>query len=160
MSDYSVNTLDQINTPAGYNLPDISTDAGNSYPADFAALMPGFVVPTVNSNSDGIGQVRGDWSTPQAYSWHSSDLLTTNPEIGGIAGTIDSIPFAMGQVESNTVENFEMLGEMATFQTPQVYNWGDVGYQNFSGVLGASVASGSYQELPFEVWSQNVIEGV
>jgi hypothetical protein len=160
MSDYSVSTLDQVNMPAGFNLPDISTDAGNSYPSDFADLMPGFVVPTINSNSDGVGQQRGFWHTPEAYSWHSSDLLTTNPEIDGQPGTNFNTPFALGQVESNTVENFEMLGSMAVFQTPQVYNWGDVGYQNFAGVLGASVASGSYQELPFEVWSQNIIEGV
>ena len=157
---YAVNTLDAVNVPAGYVLPDISGDAGNMYPADFAGLMPGYVMPTIQSGSDGIAQVRGDWSTPEAYAWHSSANLTTNPEVGGIAGTIDSIPFAMGAVESSTVENFEMLGNQAVFQFPSVSNWGDVGYSNGSGVLGASVASGYYAELPFEVWSQNIIEAV
>lgn len=157
---YNGNTLDAVNLPAGYVLPDIPSDAGNSYPADFADLMPGYVRPTIQSNGDGLASPRGTWTTPQAYAWHSSDLLTTDPEIGGIPGGIETIPFALGQVESNTVENFEMLGNQAVFQYPDVNHYGDVGYSNFGGVLGASVASSSFQELPFEVWSQNILEGI
>ena len=111
-------------------------------------------------NSDGLAQAKGTWTTPQAYAWHSSDLLTTDPEVGGIAGTVENIPFAMGQVESNTVENFEMLGQQAVFQSPDVNHWGDVGYLNQSGILAASVASSYYDELPFEDWATSIVYGV
>jgi hypothetical protein len=69
-------------------------------------------------------------------------------------------PFSFGGVESSTVENFEMLGNQAVFQTPDVNNWGDVGYLNFGGVLGASVASGYYAEPSYEDLSSSIIYGV
>jgi hypothetical protein len=160
MNNYSDQVTDQTNVPAGSNFPDVSTDAGNTYPIEYYDLLPSLVVPTMQSNGDGMGSPLGDWSTPQAYSWHSSDMLTTNPEIGGSAGHILTTSFAMGQVESNTVENFEMLGSQAVFQAPNVMNWGDVGYNNASGILAASVASSYYDEQPFEDWASSIIGGV
>lgn len=160
MNDYEYSCNDVINVPAGYNLPDIPTDAGNAYPPDFYELMPQSAGITLQHIGSGVASPKGDWSTPQAYSWHSSDLLTTNPEIGGLPGTVGNIPYAMGAVESNTVENFEMLGNQAVFQFPSVSNWGDVGYLNASGVLAASVASSYYDELPFEDWASSIVVGV
>jgi len=160
VNGYEYPTLDVTCLEPGYFQPDISGDAGNTYPPDFLDLMPGFVVPTVNVNNNGLKGPRGDWTTPQAYSWHSSDLLTTNPEIDGKAGRSEGVAFAFGGVESSTVENFEMLGNQAVFQTPDVMNWGDVGYANTSGILAASVASQTFNQVPFETWSASVIAGI
>jgi len=158
-TNYETPTQDVLYIEPGFGQPDISGDAGNSYPPDFLDLMPGFVVPTVNVNNNGLKGPRGDWTTPQAYSWHSGDLLTTNPEIDGKAGRSEGVAFAFGGVESSTVENFEMLGNQAVFQAPNVMNWGDVGYANTSGVLAASVASQTFNQVPYETWSASVLAG-
>lgn len=146
-------------TTAAYNevFPDISS-AGNAYPNDFAALMPGFVVSQLNVNVN--PSIQGTWTPSEAYAWGSADALTTNPEIGGEAAPAMGVPFAFGGVESSTVENFEMLGNQAVFQTPDVLNYGDVGYNNFAGQLGATIASGNYGELSYEDVSASLIYGV
>jgi hypothetical protein len=146
-------------TTAAYNevYPDPSS-AGNAYPDDFAALMPGFVVSQLNVNVN--PDVQGTWSQVEAYSWGSADALTTNPEIGGEPAPMQGVPYAFGGVESSTVENFEMLGNQAVFQTPDVLNYGDVGYNNFAGQLGATIASGNYGELSYEDVTASLIYGV
>jgi hypothetical protein len=146
-------------TTAAYNeiYPDPSS-AGNAYPDDFAALMPGFVVSQLNVNVN--PSVQGTWSQVEAYAWGSADALTTNPEIGGEPAPMQGVPFAFGGVESSTVENFEMLGNQAVFQTPDVLNYGDVGYNNFAGQLGATIASGNYGELSYEDVSASIVYGV
>lgn len=158
-TNYETATLDVYYIESDSNMPDPSGTAGNAYPPDFYNTMPGFVVPTIQHNSDGLKGPRGDWSTPQAYSWHSSIELTTDPEIGGAPGRQQGAPFAFGGVESSTVENFEMLGNQAIFQAPSVMNWGDVGFSDTAGVLGASLASQSFTALPFESWSASVVAG-
>ena len=137
--------------------PDISS-VGNAYPSDFQDLMPGYVVSQLNVNVN--PSVHGTWTPSEAYSWGSADALTTNPEIGGEAAPMLGVPFAFGGVESSTVENFEMLGNQAVFQTPDVMNWGDVGYNNFAGQLGATIASGNYGELSYEDITSSLIYGV
>lgn len=138
-------------------MPDISS-VGFGYPGDFQDLMPGYTISAVNVNVNPF--VAGTWSTPEAYSWGRSDDLTTNPEIGGEAAPMFGAPFSFGGVESSTVENFEMLGNQAIFQTPDVQNWGDVGYLNFSGVLGSAVSSGNFGEQSYEDISSSIIYGL
>jgi hypothetical protein len=138
-------------------MPDISS-VGFGYPGDFQALMPGYALSAVNVSVDPF--IEGTWTTPEAYAWHSADNLTTNPQIGGEAAPMLGVPFSFGAVESSTVENFEMLGNQAVFQTPDVMNWGDVGYLNFGGVLGSSVASGYFDEASYQDLSASIIYGV
>jgi len=144
---------------APYNemMPDISS-AGFAYPSDFQDLMPGYTVSALNVSVNPF--IGGTWTPVEAYSWGSADALTTNPEIGGEAAPMLGVPFSFGGVESSTVENFEMLGNQAVFQTPDVQNWGDVGYLNFAGVLGSAVASGQFGELSNEDVSQSIVYGV
>ena len=146
-------------TTAAFNevTPDISS-VGYGYPNDFQQLLPGYALSTVSVNVNPF--IHGSWSTPEAYAWHSADNLTTNPEIGGEAAPVLGTPFAFGGVESSTVENFEMLGNQAVFQTPDVQNWGDVGFGDFAGQLGATVASGRYGEVSYEDLSQSLVYGV
>jgi len=148
-----------VDTTAAANevYPDIST-VGFGYPGDFQALMPGFVVSALNVNVN--PSIQGDWHTPEAYAWGSSDVLTTDPEIDGEAAPMQGVPFSFGGVESSTVENFEMLGNQAVFQTPDVNNWGDVGFLNYGGQLGATIASGAYGEQSYEDISSSIIYGL
>ena len=138
-------------------IPDPSS-SGYTYPADFQSMMPGYAVPTISINVNQFD--KGSWSTPEAYSWHYASNLTTNPQIDGEAAPVLGAPFAFGGVESNTVENFEMLGNQAAFQTPDVQNWGDVGFANFGGILGSAVASSQFGEVSYEDLTQSIVYGV
>ena len=157
MVNYYETATQDTDAAANEVYPDISS-AGFAYPGDFQALLPGFVVSALNVNVN--PDLEGTWTTPEAYSWGRSDDLTTNPEIGGEAAPMFGAPFSFGGVESSTVENFEMLGNQAVFQTPDVMNWGDVGYLNFGGVLGASFASGAYSEPSYEDLSASLVYGL
>ena len=152
--DYTHNSLDLSVTIDGSLFPDISTVGMEGYPAEFAMMMPGYtgkghnvagqIVDGVPGASDYFA---GDWSAPEAYAWHRADNLTTNPQIGGLPGDGYGTPFAFGPVESNTVENFEMLGNQAVFQTPDVTSYGEVGFMDFGGRLASAVSSQTY-DLP------------
>jgi hypothetical protein len=104
---------------------------------------------------------RGGWETPQAYAWGSSSDLTTDPEMGGFAGLADGNPFAFGGVESNTVENFELNGNQAAFNSPALAtrNYGDVGYSDFAGVLGSALAADQYEYPSFYATAASIVEG-
>ena len=117
MVNYYETATQDTDAAANEVYPDISS-AGFAYPGDFQALLPGFVVSALNVNVN--PDLEGTWTTPEAYSWGRSDDLTTNPEIGGEAAPMFGAPFSFGGVESSTVENFEMLGNQAVFQTPDV----------------------------------------
>lgn len=138
-------------------IPDPSS-VGFNYPGDFANAMPGYTGIAVNVSVDPF--VHGTWVTPNAYTWGSIDNLTTNPEVDGEAAPLLGVPFSFGAVESSTVENFEMLGNQAVFQAPDVMNWGDVGYANFGGVLGASVASAAYDQPSYQDLAASIVYGV
>ena len=135
---YAADVDDSTFAESGQIQPSPSS-VGFAYPADFQALHPGYALPAVNVQPDGQP---GAWTTPEAYAWGSEDALTTNPQIYGQAGVRLGNGFAFGCVESNTVENFELNGWQAQFN-PLRYgttNWGDVGFSDFSGILGGAIA--------------------
>jgi hypothetical protein len=146
-------------------MPDPSSVGLAGYPADFAALMPGYTGSGANIAGACVPQAEygygsGGWSTPEAYAWHSADNLTTNPQVGGFAGDVIGVPFAFGPVESGSVENFEMLGNQAVFQTPDVNNYGDVGFMDFGGRLASAVASDTFDIASFYDVTPDILRAV
>jgi hypothetical protein len=155
-SDYEKATPDLLEFSPESVIPDISTVGMFGYPADFACEMPGYTGTGANigGSIDGVPGASasydaGSWSTPEAYAWGRSEALTTDPQIGGLPGDKYGIPFALGAVESNTVENFEMLGNQAVFQNPDVNNYGDVGFMDFGGRLASAVGSDTFDLANF-----------
>jgi hypothetical protein len=150
-NDYEKSSPDLLEYSPAEVYPDFSTVGMVGYPTDFATLMPGYTGSGANIAGQCVNGVpgasaydAGSWFTPEAYAWHRADNLTTNPEVGGLPGDKYGIPFAFGPVESNTVENFEMLGAQAVFQPVDVNAYGDVGFMDFGGRLASAVTSDSY----------------
>lgn len=162
---YQVEETDVDNALLGSNFPSPSSVGMVGYPADFAAAMPGYT--GVGANIAGIASgvpdtgvhVAGEWSTPQAYAWHYGSNLTTDPEVGGDAGDALGVPFAFGPVDTSTVEDFELRGQQAAFQVPNVMSFGDVGFNDLSGRLGAAVASYTYDQPSWEDMAASVVRG-
>lgn len=135
------------------------SSVGFAYPDDFQSMMPGYALSAVNVNSDGQP---GAWTAPEAYAWGSEDNLTTNPQIGGMPGVRLGNQFAFGCVESNTVENFELNGWQGQFN-PLRYgttNWGDVGFNDFSGILGGAVAQDVYEYPAQDEIAARLVRGI
>lgn len=161
-SDYCYPTHDSSAQPFEV-IPDPSTVGMYHYPNDFAAAMPGYTGSGANFAGEREGvpgagiYSPGGWATPEAYSWGRADALTTNPQVGGLPGDVQGVPFAFGPVETSTVENFELLGTQAVFQTPDVSNYGDVGFLDFGGRLASAVASDTFDIASFYVSAPDII---
>jgi hypothetical protein len=155
---YASDVDDSTYVELGQVQPSPST-VGNGYPSDFQGMMPGYALSAVNVSPDGDP---GGWTAPEAYAWGSEDALTTNPQVYGTAGARLGNSFAFGCVESNTVENFELNGWQSQFN-PLRYgttNWGDVGFNDFSGILGGAIAADTY-DYPAEYdMMASVVSGI
>jgi len=162
---YEVEETDLDFVPVGSNFPSPSSVGMYGYPSDFSTAMPGYT--GVGANIAGIASgvpdagvhVAGEWSTPQAYSWHYGSNLTTDPEVLGLPGDALGVPFAFGPVETSSVEDFELRGQQAAFENPDVMAFGDVGFSDLAGRLGAAVASYSYDQPSWEDMAASVVQG-
>lgn len=155
---YATDVDDSTFAESGQIQPSPST-VGFAYPADFQAMMPGYALSAVNVQPDGQP---GGWSAPEAYAWGSENNLTTNPQIYGVPGLRLGNGFELGCVESNTVENFELNGWQGEFN-PLRYgttNWGDVGFADFSGILGGAVAQDVYDYPAQYDIAASVVRGI
>ena len=164
---YTQDVTDEVNLQPGEFTSSFSTVGMYGYPDDFARMMPGYT--GCGANISGVttdvpqaqfGMGSGLWSTSEAYPWGKSEDLVTDPQIGGYAGDDFAVPFAFGPVESNSVENFELLGAQAVFQSPDVQSYGDVGYSDLAGRLAASVSSYAYDQATYEQMATSVVNGM
>lgn len=130
--------------------PNPSGDAGIAYPLEDYAQLPGYVVYGLSTTT--ADEYHGDWSQGQPDKMSQelfSGELSPNPEVGGVSAMAMRSPFSLAGVESTTVENFELTGQVLKNRRPAETGEGPVGFTDYSGFLAQALAQ-DYYYTPYD----------
>jgi hypothetical protein len=82
----------------------------------------------------------GTWGQPADYSFGSVSNLVSDPSINGFNGASIYQGWTDGNVDSGSVENFELDGRRAEFPMQAASGGGPVGFSDLAGVIATSLA--------------------
>jgi len=147
--DYVTNSHDEYN--ADYLMDDANYLPGGVADYGFANAFPN-VGQRIHTEADSyrpqpvpVGVVRDqvDW------------------EIGGERGLVDNVPYTLGVVESNTVENFDLRGAQAVIRSmPNPSATGDVRTSDSNQLLAAQFAQMANNVFPTDASRLDIVRSV